>query len=768
MQRSRKAVLTLLGVATIFASLQGCSNNLPSSTATAIVTPATIQLFVSPNGNDLATGSFDQPFQTLTRARDEIRSLNRVRKEPITVNLREGSYYFDQTLLLNTEDSGTAESPITWQAFNGETVWLTGGMSLPHEAFSPLEDAELLSRVDDAAIKANLLTIDLSGYLEEWPLPTLEQGAFGIRADVPEVYVGEKALDLARWPNDTQNNGYLFADMAEKTLWEGMPSVRLASSALQERAEKWAASATDELGIFAMMEADWLSGMYEAASLNHKTGELITQGRLMNEPMPHPRFYIFNLLEELDMPGEFTVNREKRSLILYPPDGFKDDNIILSVLKEPLLRLDGVEHVTFRGLSLGYVRHTPFYATNVEHITIDDCVMAHSAYQGIILNDATNCVIQNSQIHDSAGGGIYLWDGGLRKDLVNSGNVIEYNRIHNTNRKRNFYNVALDIQSTGVVLRGNEIFDEAHIAIDLTNSNDALVQFNEIHHVCLDSSDSGAIYIGRDPSDLGIIIQNNYFHDIGNTYGGVGQQAIFLDDGTSMPIIRSNLFVKACSNLPRSAAINANGGQFGVIEQNIFVDLPYAATLGSWSVDPNRTPMREDGWIFSTYGLGFDWSPQIWKKLTEDVDFFGKTWREHYRDTQWAPLWDYLSPKDHLTFLHLSRGVDAGEIPDAVQYHTLYEWAYDHAPSLTNLLRDNVSVQLTAEDFWWGYNGRVTNNPIMDSGIFENYSLGDFRLSEQGLERIRLLIPGFPEIPLECMGLKAKQCLNLDADLPNE
>ena len=48
------------------------------------------------------------------------------------------------------------------------------------------------------------------------------------------------------------------------------------------------------------------------------------------------------------------------------------------------------------------------------------------------------------------------------------------------------------------------------------HGNDHLVERNEIHDVCLETDDSGAIYLGQDPTYRGNRVRHNFIHDIGN------------------------------------------------------------------------------------------------------------------------------------------------------------------------------------------------------------------------------------------------------------
>jgi hypothetical protein len=98
-----------------------------------------VVFYVSPTGSDGWSGKLaapnptktDGPFATLQRARDAIRFLKRQQggalKQPVTVKMRAGTYFLNQPLLLQPEDSGTAEYPVVFAAFENETPTISGG-----------------------------------------------------------------------------------------------------------------------------------------------------------------------------------------------------------------------------------------------------------------------------------------------------------------------------------------------------------------------------------------------------------------------------------------------------------------------------------------------------------------------------------------------------------------------------------------------------------------------------------------------------------------
>lgn len=85
----------------------------------ATVTP--VNLYVATNGSDANSGTFAAPFQTIDRARLEVRALKSLvpnQGRPINVFLRAGRYALTQTLEFAPEDSGFfAQAPVTYQAY---------------------------------------------------------------------------------------------------------------------------------------------------------------------------------------------------------------------------------------------------------------------------------------------------------------------------------------------------------------------------------------------------------------------------------------------------------------------------------------------------------------------------------------------------------------------------------------------------------------------------------------------------------------------------
>ena len=75
--------------------------------------------------------------------------------------------------------------------------------------------------------------------------------------------------------------------------------------------------------------------------------------------------------------------------------------------------------------------------------------------------------------------------------------------------------------------------------------NDCLFEYNNLHDLCYEVTDSGAFYTGRSWIHRGNIIRNSYFANIQTTektyLGSPSVQAIYLDDQVYISRIKLKL-----------------------------------------------------------------------------------------------------------------------------------------------------------------------------------------------------------------------------------
>lgn len=127
--------------------------------------------------------------------------------------------------------------------------------------------------------------------------------------------------------------------------------------------------------------------------------------------------------------------------------------------------------------------------------------------------------------------------------------------------------------------------------------NDHVIEYNEVHHVVLESDDQGAMELFGNPTYRGVVFRYNYYHDIGSGTRYrllVGQAGIRLDDAISGVTIYGNVFDK-CSN-GIFGGVQINSGRDNVIDGNVFADSDkgisggYYAGNGVWEALRNHRP----------------------------------------------------------------------------------------------------------------------------------------------------------------------------------
>lgn len=532
---------------------------------------ASMNLYVSPRqGKDSWSGraaspnkaQTDGPFATLERARAAVRGLKQTGKLAgsggVTVWLRGGNYYRDKPFVLTTEDGGSVAAPIVYHAYQGETPRLIGGK--PIADWQPVSDTAILQRLDENARthvrQVSLKALGITDY------GVLSRRGFGQSTLPPmELFFDNKPMTLARWPNNA---------------WTKIASIPGGQDGGQfgyegDRPARW--KSLEDVWAYGYWTFDWADSFEKVASLD-------TQKRIVRTAPPHStfgytagkRFYFLNVLEELDSPGEYYIDREQGVLYFWPLDApaGRSQEAFVSVLSQPLIALQGASYVTLQGLTGEGCRGNAIEIKGGSHTLVAGCVLRNIGQVAVTIEGgATESGVQSCDISATGDGGIVL-DGGDRKTLTSGRLFAVNNHIHHTSRLRRTYTPAVSLNGVGCRVANNRIHDLPHTAIQ-GGGNDHLIEYNEVYRVCQETGDAGAFYMGRDFTQRGNVVRYNYFHDLrgGALEGQTGfteVMAVYLDDCFSGVLVYGNLFVRA----GRSAMIG--GGRDNTIENNIFIE----------------------------------------------------------------------------------------------------------------------------------------------------------------------------------------------------
>lgn len=550
-------------------------------------------LYVSPKGDDRNAGTLSHPLKTIGAALGKMKEITA--GQQVEVMLRGGTYEIDATLEVNRDH-------VFIHPYQDETVTISGGKSVTRNSLKPVKEQAVLDRLQPQ-VRSLIREIDFKKNRME--LVGLHATGFGRPSQVAwtEVFVDGQPLRIARWPNDsTVMIGKIQESGVAK---EGKEAPFPVFGYQEERPSGWKS-----------VENMWISGYFahgyaddmicvESIDTIHKmihTRQHTVYGFMTGAPWR--QWFALNLLEELDVPGEYVIDAGRGKMYVYPPAG-KMENWSVSLLESPLMAIEHCKDVKVQGITFEYGRHIGVYMENTHRALIKNCIIRNmggvgvsigkgtlkagnqrghesggspasrvvgdlmgTVYQNILFNreGGTENGVVDCYIYNVGAGGISL-GGGDRASLTPAGNYVENCRIHDYNRIEKSYRPGIWMDGVGNRISKCDIYNAPSMAI-LFHGNNHVIELCDITNVCSEVDDQGAVYYGRDPSEQGNVIRYCYFHELSPRHRVT---ATYHDDGACGAEVYGNIYYKAGS-LP----VLIGGGHNNHYRHNIFIDSPVA------------------------------------------------------------------------------------------------------------------------------------------------------------------------------------------------
>lgn len=413
-----------------------------------------IAFYVAKNGNDANPGSMDKPFATIQHARDVVRQFphGTLARPTVTIFVREGKYYFDETLTFTSADRGDMGAPVIYRAYPGETVTLSGGIPLENIEWKPY--------------KGNIQMTNIPGSIQVPFTSFFMNGHRQIRARFPNgdpqeqsglcfskrQYDGESCASYLQAagqvgsfqpPGDMQiklqqptRGGSVhgddhfpsfhyeigepsFSDPKFGPVFSFWGNLYIRPNGLKYDPKTFTKNhwAHPETGVVHMFHSGlWGNWMYEMENLYASNSTIMFARGGWQEArgsgIRNNHYYVENIFEELDAPGEWFVDVNSSTLYFYPNNtqlnGKSTDEFVAPVLQKL---------VTFEGSKEDPVRHILF---NGFHITETATTFLEpyevpsggdwSIHRGgaIFVDGAENIVIMNNTFDQVGGNGIFL------------------------------------------------------------------------------------------------------------------------------------------------------------------------------------------------------------------------------------------------------------------------------------------------------------------------------------------------------------------------
>ncbi|PTX94466.1 right-handed parallel beta-helix repeat-containing protein [Opitutus sp. ER46] len=536
------------------------------------------RFYVATDGSDAWSGRLaapnaartDGPFASLERAQSAVRAAGP--SGGVEVNVRGGVYARRQALRLEAADSGTGDHPVVWRAFPGEHPVLSGSVGLTRfdPVTAPAVRQRLRPEVVAHVLHASLPAHGVSDYgqLEQRGSPGLEL-----------FYRGER-MQLARYPNagwlliaDVPQTGpqRLNEGLDRERRFKGIPAGRHYGRITfsDPRPATWAAD--PNLYAHGFWTWDWSDSFQRIAAIDAAKREITFAaphhhyGYTQNQ-----RFYFVNVLEELDRPGEWYLDRASGDLYFYPPGPVTTGDVEVSVLNEPFFTLVGAHDVQVVGFACHTSRGGGARISGGESCAFLGCEFRNLGAFAVEIDGGRSHEVRSCDAFDLALGAIRV-AGGDRPTLTPSGHRIHNNHLHHISRWLRAGPAGIAIEGVGQQIAHNLIHDTPFEGLTL-KGNDHVLEFNEVHHVTLETGDAGAIHTGRDYTWRGNVIRHNYWHDLKGP-GLHGATAVYLDDFSSGFTVSGNLFYRA------GRGIQIGGGRDNIVAGNVFIECEPAVHL---------------------------------------------------------------------------------------------------------------------------------------------------------------------------------------------
>jgi hypothetical protein len=573
---------------------------------------APLDIHVSSVGQDTNPGTSTAPVRTVQTALDLLRQKRKGSMAPARMIL-DGDYAVGSTVEFGPQDGNLTVD-------GRGRARLVGGRRL--DRWQPLRDADVRARLS-AEAGARVLVHDVS----DLELGALKRRGFGIERQPAalELFFDHQPMQLARWPN--AGEWLLTGDVTKERTFT-VPS---------DRPTRWKPS--DDLWAFGYWQFDWAESYEKVTQLAPAARTVEIGAQPPFGIAPKRRFYFLNVLEELDTPGEWYLDRQAKKLYFWPPRDIKKAEVMASTLGGPMIRVANAENVRIQGVDLEAGRDSAIVITGGKGNRVERCRIRNFGTYGVSIDGATDSGVASCDMTGLGEFGISL-TGGDRKTLTPGRLYAEDNHIWAFSRWCRTYQPAVLINGVGNRVSHNRIHDAPHNAV-LLSGNDHVLEYNDVSRVCTETGDAGAFYMGRDTTMRGNQVRFNRFRDTGPNVATEGNfpdvMSVYLDDCWAGTTIYGNVFEG------RGTGIMIGGGRDNTVENNLFVGKKPAIHFDA----------RGKSWAAKYFVKGGEW--QFFEKI-DDVDATRPPYSTRYPPLATILQEDIAFPKGNRILRNVSLG----------------------------------------------------------------------------------------------------------------
>lgn len=528
--------------------------------------------YLSEAGNDSYPGTAQSPWHDFNQSVDKVLKYLQNHHNNAVLIIKDGVYPLNKTISIN---GSAMKGHLRIAAEHRGKVVIDGRCRLT--SFSKVSADELRGRVE-SQVASHLLKCDLSGY----PLLLTSPVDYDHHFD---LYLNSSRQQVARWPNA----GYTYiSEVHGSTAAEYGGFKEGIFKCVDKHITKY--KSLKDVYAYGYWHWDWSDQYSSVQSISHDGTVQLSFPYHYYGYKKGARFCILNSIQDLDMPGEYYVDKAGKMLYWYPPKGYSaEDDVWLSSFNDiNMVVVDHADNLSIDGLVFIGGRKNAISISGGNHCNIENCRISCFGGNGVLVNGGRNHSIKGCLIENVGEDAISL-SGGDRRNLAGAGFVVDNNKISGFALFRRTMKYGIESRGCGIIISHNDISDSPAEAI-LLDGNNMLVEKNKVYDVVKVNTDNGYLDMYRDPSYRGNVIRSNYWRGYKQSRDSVS--AIRLDDMISGVEIAGNIFDEC--GTPYFAAVQINGGRDNAIHDNLFYHCSSAVSFSHWSDELWQRTLNSD------------------------------------------------------------------------------------------------------------------------------------------------------------------------------
>lgn len=468
--------------------------------------------YIAESGCDKGDGTKDSPLATLNEA------VRRAEKtDGALIKFRGGKYNMSETVRITSSHSGSETSPLIITAEDGEVPYISASHTIPAASFVPLTDENMLRRlkyeVRDKVIVADLKALGISDYDK-------------IGFDGATLEVNGEPQIIARYPNDPSDmiplgdTVYKPNKLSEDDEWSWEIPIADEHCLDWEEKDPWLFGALfrEYFHKYAQIKCIDPEKMSIKGADNFPTDDF-EDGKV--EPFPGNRYCFVHIFEELDMPGEYYLDRTDGKLYYYPKNGAltEIDDIRLITKSLHMIEVENAENVIIDRLNMGRNRDSVITVRDSRQVLIQRCRIFGNCspdaehFSAIDIDGGSKCGAIATVFEYFTGRGIRI-NGGDRANLIPANNFFQNCMFINP-----LCRFGSGSGGCGNIISHNYYHNTTH---GDGGQNEGIIEYNVFEGGDTEGHDSGVIYVaGGGLSSCGNHYRYNYLYDFAEADYGI-------------------------------------------------------------------------------------------------------------------------------------------------------------------------------------------------------------------------------------------------------